>query len=178
MLFFLFVNFGSNTPLYRILYDYMPTFKFARTPSRAIFFVFILLVPITSILLQNIRKQTYTIYIFLLILTTATLINKEPISLSSVPKVDKTIQTLDQNDKILFIPYKHPGDFFGSIYEYQLSFTNAKSLNGYTPFPSSESIKFTENYMELINQKDKKTLKKIKEEYQITKVITLEEFLD
>lgn len=50
--FFLLIALGSNTPLYKLMYDYLPTFKFSRTPVRAIFMTFAFL-PILFTLIAN-----------------------------------------------------------------------------------------------------------------------------
>lgn len=179
-IFFILISLGTNTILYELMYEYMPFFKFSRTPARAMFFVFPMLSVLFILIMSNINlqlKNKFTAPIFLIIVIIS-FHSFQPISLVSMPQA----REIQDGQKVLFIPYTEPGHFFGSLYEFYLSDTNSVSLNGYVPFPSIEAVEFTEKYFSRLNTypetKDESLIEEIQENYFVDNVIILNEYVE
>lgn len=175
----LFISLGTNTPLYKLFYDYVPVFKFGRTPVRYAFILFPLIAVIFTLLGQKLlaQKSNYIkpVFMVITILIVLSFYRFNPISTTVLPD---NIASTSMGEKILFAPYTQPDNFFGSIFEYHISQTNSVTLNGYTPFISQAQSAFYDTYASRLNRGElsKTEINELTSRYEIDTIIILKKY--
>lgn len=185
IIFMLLITLGSNTPLYKILYEYLPGFKFSRTPARAILLALPFIGIVSSMLIIKLRlhfaQLSKLLSLFMIIslnfATILSLYSFQPISLVSLPN-KVFAQANYKEEKILFIPFTDAGNFFGSIYEFNVADYPITTINGYDPFPRTDVLTFENNFKTKLNSGniDIQLLKDLKDKYGVTKISVLKKY--
>lgn len=173
------VSLGTNTPLYQFLYEKLPFFRFGRTPIRYAFILFPLISVVFTILFTKVmgkRKNLNWLYsFFALVIVLFSFLDFKPISLSSLPEA---IENDKFGEKVLFLPYTQPDNFFGSIYEYYIAGSDSVTLNGYTPFTTQVEKGFFEEYSAKINEGklSGSEYNELSEKYEIDTIVVLKDY--
>lgn len=189
ILLMLIISLGLNTEFYKFLYDYFPTFKYSRTPTKAFFYVFPLITVLSAIIFSKllwILRKKYKefgryiigILIFVIFINIYTTYSKIQISLVNIPV--NPSHSIPDNSKVIFLPLNRPIDPFGAIYEYYVINNNFLSVNGYTPFPKAEQDEFVENYASYLNIGDvsEEMILSLKEIYGIEYIIISKKYFN
>ncbi|MBD3363268.1 hypothetical protein GF362_06115 [Candidatus Dojkabacteria bacterium] len=183
----LILSLGINTPVYEFLYKNVPMFNLSRTPSRAIIHFLPILTAITAILFNYLKRLTINNkiksnllqFIIFLVITTSIIIslyNFKSISLARLP--DLEVDSIEPQDKILYLPITHGGHFFTTIYEYNLAYLDAVAINGDHPYEPLAFHNFYAEYGVPLNAGwvNTQELNKIIEDYHITKIIVFKDY--
>jgi hypothetical protein len=175
----LLLSLGTNTPLYQFLYEKLPVFRFGRTPIRYAFILFPLISVIFTILFSKLitkhRNLNWGLIIFAAVAVIFSYWDLKPISLANVPEA---IETKEFGEKVLFLPYTQPDNFFGSIYEYYIANSNSVTMNGYTPFTNQQEKAFFEEYSSKINEGNMtgEEYNEFADKYEIDTIIVLKDY--
>jgi len=169
-------------PIYKFCYKYVPYFNYPRVPGRMVIISFLAMSVLAAYAVKEIKvhgKRPFLTYIIISILLLGIMVDYFPfpqrigISLmegkpSVYEKVEKTIG----NKKLLELPI-WPGDSsWSSIYEYYVTKTRVKIINGYHPMVTRKYIrKIFSPLVSLnigeINEKQYELLKKLDVKYII-----------
>ncbi|MBP9758444.1 hypothetical protein KBD45_02015 [Candidatus Dojkabacteria bacterium] len=183
------ISLGLNTDMYKFLYDYFPTFKFSRTPTKSFFYIFPLITILTSIIISKVllslvnkytrsRKYIIGLLIAMIFFNIYTTYSRIQISLVKIPV--NPVYSIPENSKVMFLPLNRPIDPFGAIYEYFVINSKFLSVNGYTPFPKAEQEEFVEEYAADFNIGDisKDILLGLKDGYGIEYIVVSKKYFN
>jgi hypothetical protein len=132
---------------YAWLHAHIPLFRYSRTSSRIIYLSFLGLFMLIAYGIRDLLSRGRVAKIAVGVLSILALIDYHPkraIGISIMHGIDNVYDEVwreAQGKRLLELPIWHGDSFWSSIYEYYVTLTGVRIVNGYTPVPKMNYIR-------------------------------------